>query len=466
MEDFELDPIYEDNEYLSQYTDQGGDYNDELYEDNNYLSQFIDNEEVKKVSQIIEEEEKEDEDIEEVSEWFTPDFKEALEESRYRTRSKSFRNSSSTNNNTGGGSIENSNSFTDDIVRKESGGDYRAVNPNSSAAGKYQFLWGTRPGKGWQDEIKAFTGVRTKEEFLNNPQAQDSFYNDYYLPKELLPAVKRLKNKGFNLDTDSLAKLVHFRGEQGAMDYLTGKASDQPEAYNMKTSNYIKQTGGYNYAQVGTLTDEEGKMGLENTLGNMLSNMADNTQKQNNENSNMGTSINNTTNSYSPSNSLSKNADLNTQNKNINPDNNNLRETFSTPKTAEDKAMNVTSDTYDPKSTYGIKPTYGSQSEPSNMSSNTVQKSNGSSDFAKFATKNQDAIVQGASMVQPLLDLGRSAQDFKARGLSNATGATAVMLGSQESNRKRIEEQDLFNLSLDKFNPNSNNRFKEKSVLG
>jgi len=245
----------------------------------------------------------------------------------------------------------------------------------------------------------------------------------------------------------------------------------------MKTSDYIKQTGGYNYAQAGILTyDKEGKIGLGNTLGNMLSNMADNTQKQNNENSSMGTT-NNNINSYSPSNSLSKTTGLNTQNKNINPDNNNLRETFSTPKTAEDKAMNVTSDTYDTKSMYG------SQSEPLDMSSNstynqtmlgqqnnfnqlttpnTTQKSNGSSNIAGAAT----ALAGAAPLLEPLLGLGRSAQDFKARGLSNATGATAVMLGSQESNRKRIEEQDLFNLSLDKFNPNSNNRFKEKRVIG
>lgn len=135
-------------------------------------------------------------------------------------------------------------SFTDDIVRKESGGNYRAVNPHSSAAGKYQFLWGT-----WGDKISQFTGVRSKQEFLNNPEAQDSFYNDYYMPKELMPAVKRLKARGAKMDTNTLAKLVHFRGEKGAQDYLEGKVGDKPEAYNSSISSYIKQTGGY--AQVG-----------------------------------------------------------------------------------------------------------------------------------------------------------------------------------------------------------------------
>lgn len=125
-------------------------------------------------------------------------------------------------------------SFTDDIVANESGGNYRAVNPNSSAAGKYQFLWNT-----WKDKIKKVTGVNSKQEFLNNPDAQDSFYNDYYVPNELMPAVTRLKRRGANLSTDQLAKLVHFRGEQGASDYLQGKIGDKPEAYNSSISKYI-----------------------------------------------------------------------------------------------------------------------------------------------------------------------------------------------------------------------------------
>jgi len=131
-------------------------------------------------------------------------------------------------------------SFTDDIVANESGGNYKAVNPNSSAAGKYQFLWNT-----WKDKIKRVTGVNSKQEFLNNPDAQDSFYNDYYVPNELMPAVTRLKRRGTNLSTEQLAKLVHFRGEKEASDYLQGNVSDKPEAYNSSISKYIGkgQTG-------------------------------------------------------------------------------------------------------------------------------------------------------------------------------------------------------------------------------
>lgn len=138
-------------------------------------------------------------------------------------------------------------SFTDDIVANESGGNYKAVNPNSSAAGKYQFLWNT-----WKDKIKRVTGVNSKQEFLNNPDAQDSFYNDYYVPNELMPAVTRLKKRGTDLSTEQLAKLVHFRGEQGASDYLQGKVSDKPETYNSSISKYIGkgQVGYMNSKQV------------------------------------------------------------------------------------------------------------------------------------------------------------------------------------------------------------------------
>lgn len=128
-----------------------------------------------------------------------------------------------------------------DIIAKESGGRYDAVPRRkdgtliSSAAGKYQFLWDT-----WQPKITKYTGIKTKEEFLNNPKAQDDFFNSYYLPNEAEPAIERIKRKTkTNQSDDNLLKLYHFRGEQGAIDYLTGKLSDTPEGKdNMPISKY------------------------------------------------------------------------------------------------------------------------------------------------------------------------------------------------------------------------------------
>ena len=128
-----------------------------------------------------------------------------------------------------------------DIVQKESGGRYDAVPRRkdgslaSSAAGKYQFLWDT-----WGKDISKFTGVNSKQEFLNNPKAQDDFFNNYYVPNKLMPAVGRIKKYAkAGIDEGALTKLVHFRGEKGAKDYLTGKLSDTPEGKNnMAISKY------------------------------------------------------------------------------------------------------------------------------------------------------------------------------------------------------------------------------------
>lgn len=139
------------------------------------------------------------------------------------------------------------NSLTDEIVANESGGDYRAQNPYSSAVGKYQFLWGSQPGNGWGDKIKQVTGVRSKEEFRNSPEAQDMFYNEYYVPHEMMPAVKRLKQLAPELSDKKLAKLYHYQGEGGAGKYIRGEVPDVQQSYNAPISRYTgikRQYGG------------------------------------------------------------------------------------------------------------------------------------------------------------------------------------------------------------------------------
>ena len=136
-------------------------------------------------------------------------------------------------------------SLANDIVANESGGNYQAYNPHGGgegAVGKYQFRWTAH-----KDKIRRFAGnpKLSKEEFMTSPQLQDGFYNEYWTPHELMPAVDRLKRKGAKMSPTQLAKLVHFRGEQGALDYLQGKIGDKPESYNMSISKYIGkgQTG-------------------------------------------------------------------------------------------------------------------------------------------------------------------------------------------------------------------------------
>jgi hypothetical protein len=138
--------------------------------------------------------------------------------------------------------------FTSDIIKNESGGNYKAFNPaggGEGAVGKYQFRWTTH-----KPTIRKFAGNPnlTKEQFMNSPELQDAFYEQYWIPNELEPSVQKIRRSGLgkNLSEDQLASLVHFRGSQGALDYLTGKTGDKPESYNMSISKYIgsKQTGG------------------------------------------------------------------------------------------------------------------------------------------------------------------------------------------------------------------------------
>lgn len=124
------------------------------------------------------------------------------------------------------------------ISDKESGGNYQAQNPNSTAAGKYQFLWGLRPGKGWQDEIKKVTGVQSKEEFLNNPKAQEDFMG-YYEDHTLNPAVAALQQYNTEKYSEKQLKgLIHFKGVKGAKDWLTSKV-DKTSKGNSSIEKYI-----------------------------------------------------------------------------------------------------------------------------------------------------------------------------------------------------------------------------------
>lgn len=132
----------------------------------------------------------------------------------------------------------------DKLASNESHGDYAALNLSGGgkgAVGKYQFRWNV-----WKDDIAKVTGIKNRDEFRNNPQAQEKFYS-WYAPNYLKPEADKLKkyNKK-KLDQDQLEELVHFRGAKGAKLYLQGKVADKPEKYNMSIPDYIsrKQRGG------------------------------------------------------------------------------------------------------------------------------------------------------------------------------------------------------------------------------
>lgn len=64
--------------------------------------------------------------------------------------------------------------FVNAIASKESGGNYRAVNPDSGAMGKYQIMPGNISGtkRGWDYEALGYDVNRSQ--FLNSPQIQEA----------------------------------------------------------------------------------------------------------------------------------------------------------------------------------------------------------------------------------------------------------------------------------------------------
>lgn len=104
------------------------------------------------------------------------------------------------------------------LSANESSHNYGEVNPNaeSGAWGRYQFIWGKRPGKGQRDLIKKVTGITTPEEFLKNSGAQEKYFK-YYYDNTLTPELKKFRKEFPQIkwsDTQTLEAL-HFRGYDG-----------------------------------------------------------------------------------------------------------------------------------------------------------------------------------------------------------------------------------------------------------
>ena len=163
-----------------------------------------------------------------------------------------------------------------DITKLESGGRYDAFNKaggGSGAVGKYQFRWNI-----WKDDIQRETGIDNIQDFLRNPEAQESFYNDYYVPKKVMPWVSQTKRHlNTNISNDQLIKLYHFRGPQGALNYLKGNVGNRPEEYNMSISGYTGirpgsylKNGGWVYAQLGTLNTAAAERNVNSYSSNFM----------------------------------------------------------------------------------------------------------------------------------------------------------------------------------------------------
>lgn len=151
--------------------------------------------------------------------------------------------------------------FVNHIVGKESGGNYLAQSPNSSAVGKYQFLWDT-----WGSQIKKVTGVDSKEGFRQNPKAQEAFFN-YYNKTTLSPQAKKylpkVKKYFPNATEDQVKSMLHFAGAGNLENAIkTGNFSKPLDANGTSITSYLmpknrRQHAGGGYAS--TIDNQTGK---------------------------------------------------------------------------------------------------------------------------------------------------------------------------------------------------------------
>ena len=107
-----------------------------------------------------------------------------------------------------------SGSMVDRITDLESGGDYGAEAPNSSAKGRYQFIWSIH-----KDDINKVTGVKSANEFLNSPQAQDKYFQ-YWDKNTLTPTARKYISKFKSLAPGISPK--GFDGEVSKAYNITG----------------------------------------------------------------------------------------------------------------------------------------------------------------------------------------------------------------------------------------------------
>ena len=157
----------------------------------------------------------------------------------------------------------NNEEFGERLATIESQGDYKALpwtdkshtKLASSAAGKYQFLWNTH-----KDKIKELTGISTKQQFLNSPEAQETYFN-YWDDNVLTPEALKLKQQyNLELPLNKIKAAIHQAGPVGARKYFSrGEAAR--DAFGMDTGKYINrfQEGG-----IVEMTDTEIKQFLAN----------------------------------------------------------------------------------------------------------------------------------------------------------------------------------------------------------
>lgn len=144
---------------------------------------------------------------------------------------------------------EERQAFKDYIAQRESRGNYSPTQgeSNPSMSGKYQFDWGL-----FGEDIKKVTGVKSREEFLKNKDAQEKFM-DYHIDHNLVPngnkRLDKLHKIHPDLSTYDVLALGHHQG-WGNVDIglKSGNVLDFKDGAGTSTKEYLAHNTGKKYS--------------------------------------------------------------------------------------------------------------------------------------------------------------------------------------------------------------------------
>ncbi|WP_374410886.1 hypothetical protein [Hydrogenophaga sp.] len=155
------------------------------------------------------------------------------------------------------------NEFLEKVAAKESGGRYDIANP-IGYLGKYQMgepalidsgyyqKDGTRKND-WAGTWTGKDGIRSKDDFLGSPAAQDNAIKDYmklqwgYIRHYGLDKyVGQTMSDGVKITESGLLAGSHLLGISGLKDYVTSNGkTDGKDGNGTPISSYVKKFGGY-----------------------------------------------------------------------------------------------------------------------------------------------------------------------------------------------------------------------------
>jgi hypothetical protein len=140
----------------------------------------------------------------------------------------------------------------DPMIRLESGGNPRAVNRRTGATGLRQFMpaalqaagvYQPAGADGWAGafNIPGHANVRTRADFMANPQAQEAVYGLHRA--HLLREAERRGVRGL-ADEQTIVNAMHFAGPSGGARFLLTGGQHNPSDGAIRVDEYLRRTAG------------------------------------------------------------------------------------------------------------------------------------------------------------------------------------------------------------------------------